>query len=305
MGVHPGLGILHAGVVDDGGQHVEGHEYHRGGEAGEQQGHDSGHNEDDVHPEQVGTQQGLLLLGELLLGISGGLESHGADALFLAGSQECGDNQHTYQAHQHGGKDGKEEGDGVIAHAQRGGGTDGGAAPGQDIHGAGGEGHNGGQRSAAHAERVIQRKQRGHTDQEGDRSGAVQMDDGSQNGGADADFDGIGAYQVQNALDDGAEGAGIGQDAKEQNGEDEHDAGGRHGADALGAGDHVAQGLEVGEKVHNTLRSLRGALRHDRDEEAGDDAGDHGNYDQSHQRRYFFGHNQYQHDDDRQESENC
>lgn len=163
-----------------------------------------------------------------------------------------------------------------------------GAAPGQDIHGAGGEGHNGGQRSAAHAERVIQRKQRGHTDQEGDRSGAVQMDDGSQNGGADADFDGIGAYQVQNALDDGAEGAGIGQDAKEQNGEDEHDAGGRHGADALGAGDHVAQGLEVGEKVHNTLRSLRGALRHDRDEEAGDDAGDHGNYDQSHQRRCFL-----------------
>lgn len=39
------------------------------------------------------------------------------------------------------------------------------------------------------------------------------MDDGSQNGGADADFDGIGAYQF-NALDDGAEGAGIGQDAK-------------------------------------------------------------------------------------------
>ena len=180
-----------------------------------------------------------------------------------------------------------------------------GAAPGQDIHGAGGEGHNGGQRSAAHAERVIQRKQRGHTDQEGDRSGAVQMDDGSQNGGADADFDGIGAYQVQNALDDGAKGAGIGQDAKEQNGEDEHDAGGRHGADALGAGDHVAQGLEVGEKVHNTLRSLRGALRYDRDKETGDDAGDHGDHNQGHQRRCFFGHNQYQHDDDRQESENC
>ena len=144
----------------------------------------------------------------------------------------------------------------------------------------------------------------GDADQESDGAGAVQVDDGGQNGGADADFDGIRSYQVQNPLNDGAEGTGVGQDTKEQNGKNEHDAGGGHRADALGAGDHVAQGLEVGDKVDHTLRPLRGALRHNRDEETGDDAGDHGYHNEGHQRGCFFGHDQHQHDNDRQESEN-
>ncbi len=48
----------------------------------------------------------------------------------------------------------------------------------------------------------------------------------------------------------GPEGAGIGEDAEEQDGEDEHDAGGGHRADAVRAGASCCPGSEVGQEVH-------------------------------------------------------
>ena len=131
------------------------------------------------------------------------------------------------------------------------------------------------------------------------------MDDGGQNGGADADLDGIGAHQVQDPLDDGTEGAGVGQEAEEQDGENEHDAGGSHGADAFGAGDHTTQGLEVGYKVNYALRALRGALGYDRDKETRNNTGDHRNHNQGHQGGRLLRHDQDQHDHNRQEPQNC
>ena len=127
------------------------------------------------------------------------------------------------------------------------------------------------------------------------------MDDGGQHCGADGNFDGVGAHQVQHLLDDGAEGARIGEDAEEQDRENEHDAGGGHGADAGGTGDHFAQALEVGHKIHDA----GGIFRVGDKEETGDDAGDHGNRDKGYQRGCLFGHNQNQHEHHSQKAKKC
>ena len=47
--------------------------------------------------------------------------------------------------------------------------------------------------------------------------------------------------------------------AEEQDGENEHDAGGGHGADARGAGNHFAQALEIGPDA-GTFRPIIGGI---------------------------------------------
>ena len=94
MGVHPGLGVLHVGVVDDGGQHVEDHEDHGRGKAGEQQGEDGQDDEGQVDGEEMGPQQGLLLVGELGHSDFGIAQGHGADAGFLLLAQQGGEYHH-------------------------------------------------------------------------------------------------------------------------------------------------------------------------------------------------------------------
>ena len=304
VGVHPGLGVLDTGIVDDSGQHVKDHEHHCGGKAGEQQGQNRRHNEQDVHPEELGPQKGLLLVGELRLSGAGAAEGHGADAVLLPLAQESRQNDHTGKTHKDGGKHRHKE---LLhhVHAQGGGGADGWAAPGQDVHGARRQGHDGGQGGPLHAHRVIQGDQRGHADEEGHRAGAVQVDRHGQDGGADGDFDGVGAHELGDAADDGAEGSGVGENAEEQDGENEHDAGGGHGADARGAGNHFAQALEIGDKINDAGGALRGPLGDHRDEGAGDDAGDNGNRNQRHQGGDLLGHDEDQHDDNRHEAQDC
>ena len=173
---------------------------------------------------------------------------------------------------------------------------------GQDVHSTGGQSNQSSQGGALHAQSIIQRQQGGDADQEGDSAGTVQMDDHGQDSGTDADLDGIGANQLQHLADDGTEGTGIGQNAEEQDGEDEHNAGSGNGADTAGAGDHAAQALEVGDEINHAFSGAFGNLL---DEEAGDDAGDHGNSDQGNQGRGLLGHDQHQHGDDRYEAEYC
>ena len=306
MSVNAGLGVLDNGVVDHGGQDVEHHEDNGGSEAGEQQGSDGAHDQQDVDPEQLGTGQSLLSLGQLGSDIGVALQSDIAQSLLLGAAQQEGDDQNGDQTNQNGGQDGHEElGNGSFGagHGSKSGvSTDGGAAPGQDVHGTGGQSHDGSQGGALHAQSIIQRQQSGNADQEGDSAGTVQMDDHSQDSGTDADLDGIGANQLQHLADDGTEGTGIGQDAEEQDGEDEHNAGSGNGADTLGAGDHAAQALEVGDEINNTFGGAFGDHFH---EEAGDDAGDHGNSDQGNQGRGLLGHDQHQHGDDRDKAEYC
>lgn len=91
---------------------------------------------------------------------------------------------------------------------------------------------------------------------------------------------------------------GVGEDAEEQNGEDEHDAGGGHGTNAAGAGDETAQLFEVGKEVDYA----GGVLRVSHKEEARDDAGNDGDCDQGYQGGRFLCHDQHEHDYDGQES---
>ena len=167
VGVHPGLGVGHLGIVDEGGQHIEHHEHHRGGKAGLQQAGNGGHDEENIHPEQVGTEQGLLLVGQLRLHVLAALQGHSAQTGLLGAAQEYGDDNDAHQTGDDGGQHRHEEGHRVAQLPLWGkgvGGADGGAAPGQDVHGSRRQGHDGGQGGALHAQRVIQGQQGGDAD---------------------------------------------------------------------------------------------------------------------------------------------
>ena len=300
MGVDSGLGGLDVGIVDDGRDDVEDHEDDSGRKAGLQQGNDGCDDEEDVKAKQLRALQRFFFRGER----SGGVDDLGhvaaafrQDAGLFSLAHECGKEQNADDACDNGGQVGHEEGNGA-GFTQRGGRTDGRAAPGQNVHDACGQGNEGRQGGALHTDGVVQGYEGRYADQEGDRARAVQVHDGSQDGGADADLNGVGAYGLDDLGDDGAEGACVGEDTEEQDGEDEHDAGSGYGADTLGAGDHAAQGLEVCHEIDDAGSVLGVSDK----ESAGDDAGDDGDRDEGDQRGRLLGHDQHQHEDDGDET---
>jgi hypothetical protein len=119
-------------------------------------------------------------------------------------------------------------------HVQGGRGAQGGTAPGNDVHRAGAERHRAGSDPPVQAQPVEDREHRGHRDQEGDGSRAVEVHHHREHRGADDDARGTATRVFHDEADDRVEHAGVGQDAEEEDGEDEHRGHRADVPDALG-----------------------------------------------------------------------
>jgi hypothetical protein len=138
-------------------------------------------------------------------------------------------------------------------------------------HHAGAERHRGGEHAPVHSEPFIQREHRRHRDEKGHRPRALEVHERREHERPHHDPRRVRADRAQDRVDRRIEHPGVGDDAEEENGEDEH---ADHRREVLHAGrDEFARlrsesAGERGHRRHDDQRDERGdAPAHDRGEQ--------------------------------------
>ena len=190
-----------------------------------------------------------------------------AEAVAFLQAEQPGEDQH----HDESGDEGRDHGheDIVDVELQRGGGAGGGAAPGQDVHGAVGQAGHAGQDHGAHLEPQVDRQHGRGGEDEGGGAVAVERDSRREDGRAEDHLGGVVAELAQDEPDQGVEEPDVDHQAEVDDGEHQQRGRGRHG--------------------------LHGVQHHGADAEAraGEKSEDCGDDDQRQHGRQLLGHDQH------------
>ena len=151
----------------------------------------------------------------------------GAEAVAFLQAEQPGEDQHDDEAGD--AATGPWDEDIVDVELQRGGGAGGGAAPGQDVHGAVGQAGHAGQDHGAHLQPQVDRQHRRGGEDEGGGAVAVQGDRGGEDRRAQDHLGGVVAELAQDEPDQGVEEPDVDHQAEVDDREHQQRGGGGHG----------------------------------------------------------------------------